>query len=89
MLVKGERQATVQLNEPRASGCVSPYTAPEQLQGTGDERSDIFAFGAVLYEMATGCTPFDTGAFIRRPVRDHRSAVHSSGKAAMSSCHIE
>jgi Tol biopolymer transport system component len=34
--------------------------APEQLEsGTGDARSDIFAFGAVLFEMATGRRAFE------------------------------
>jgi serine/threonine protein kinase len=45
------------------------YMAPEQLRGTpGDARSDIFAFGVLAWELATGEHPFgvDPSAIIVR-----------------------
>ena len=62
-----------QTNFPTASPATEPgvvmgtlgYMSPEQVKGkTADARSDIFAFGAVLYEMLSGARAFhrDTAA---------------------------
>jgi len=59
---------------PDAKGTITPYTAPELLQGQpADARSDLFAFGAVVYEMFSGRRAFegDSPAALSAAIETH------------------
>src|SRR6202022_3865205 len=71
----GEEEATKALTDQGQIIGTLQYMSPEQLQGKeADARSDLFAFGCVLYEMLTGKRAFEgstaasvMGAILERP----------------------
>lgn len=82
------RHYGIHITEPRAA---SPgYAAPEQLPGKGrgsgvDERSDIYAFGKVMYYVLTGADPAYP-PYTELPLASYAPAIGENWERVIQKC---
>ncbi len=80
-----DEEETAALSSDTAAGTLlgtMGYMAPEQLRGDPvDTRTDVFAFGCVLYEMLSGRRPFAGGSsadYVSAALRDDPAPLEDS-----------
>ena len=81
-MVQTEGVATIErLSRPGQILGTIPYMSPEQIQGHEvDQRSDLFAFGTILYEMLTGRHPWSRSSpvdTLHAILHDDPPAIHA------------
>jgi eukaryotic-like serine/threonine-protein kinase len=92
-LVETQTMATPSIGEMELAG-TPLYMAPEVLRGQpSDQRSDLWALGVVLFEMASGDRPFDgenayevTSAILRDAPRPLPAHIPSAMRAVIARC---
>ena len=92
--LKEATQSHIPLTEGSAVVGTLPYLPPEVLCGeTADARSDLWAFGVVLYEMATRQRPFHgqtvyqlTSGILQEPPRSFPASVPEGLRAVILRC---
>jgi WD40 repeat protein/serine/threonine protein kinase len=81
-MLPGQETRSTSVTQAHMSG-TSGYLAPEQLQGgQPDARTDLWAFGMVIFEMLTGKRPFARGR-----VEDELRAIRDAEPPLLSSFH--
>ena len=86
-IVEGDGTTEQPLTQEGTIAGTLQYMAPEQLEGhEADARSDIFAFGAVLFEAVTGKKAFEGTQQGHADRQDHRSPTRPPGRRRVCRC---